>query len=75
MRLIWAACQVAARRLLPAIWPSPALTLVGGLPSPAQVWDVVGRQAMVQFLDGTWRLCRLADWQRRDADTWLCDLH
>jgi hypothetical protein len=29
---------------------------------------------IVQFIDGTWRLCRLTAWRRRDAGSWLCDL-
>jgi hypothetical protein len=52
----------------------PALTLVGGPPSPAPGWDAAVRQVIVQFLDGTWRLCRLIAWRQRDAGTWLCDL-
>lgn len=52
----------------------PALTLVGGAPSPAPVWDAAARQVIVQFIDGTWRLCRLIAWRQRDAGTWLCDI-
>ena len=48
--------------------------LAGGPPSPAALWDGAARQVLVQFLVGTWRLCRLIEWRRRDAGTWLCDL-
>ena len=52
----------------------PALALAGGPPSPAPLWDGAARQVIVQFLDQTWRLCRLTGWRQRDAGTWLCDL-
>jgi hypothetical protein len=51
----------------------PALALAGGPPSPAPLWDDGTRKAIVQFLDGTWRLCRLTAW-RRGRGTWVCDL-
>jgi hypothetical protein len=38
------------------------------------MWDAAARQAIMQFLDGTWRLCRLIEWRQHDAATWLCDL-
>jgi hypothetical protein len=50
-----------------------ALALAGGPPSSAPLWDNAARQVLVQFLDGTWRLCRLIEWRRRDVGTWLCD--
>jgi hypothetical protein len=65
--------RVAARETelggLPGVRPlapvirlnQPALTVVGGQPSPAPLWDEAARQVIVQFLDGTWRLCRLIE--------------
>jgi hypothetical protein len=78
--------RVAARETdlggLPGARPSapvirldqPALALAGGPPAPAPLWDDAARQVMVRFLDGTWRLCRLIEWRRPGAGTWLCDL-
>ena len=40
-----------------------AITPAGGPPSPAPLWDDAARQVIVQFLDGTWRLCRLIEWR------------
>jgi hypothetical protein len=53
----------------------PALTLAGGPPAPdPQMWDAAARQAIVQFLDGTWRLCRVTGWQQREDKAWVCEL-
>jgi hypothetical protein len=38
------------------------------------MWDTATRQAIVQFRDGSWRLCRLIAWQQHDDGTWLCEL-
>ena len=64
-----------ARGLVPAIHlDQPALTLIGAPPVPdPPMWDAAARQAIAQFLDGTWRLCRLTGWQQR-GDGWLCEL-
>lgn len=52
----------------------PALVPAGGPPAPAPMWAAGDRQAIVQFLDGTWRLCRLTAWRPAGGGTWLCDL-
>lgn len=52
----------------------PALVPAGGPPTPAPMWDAGARQAMVLFLDGTWRLCRLTAWRPSGSGAWLCDL-
>jgi hypothetical protein len=52
----------------------PALVSAGGPPAPAPMWADGERQAMVQFLDGTWHLCRLTSWQSTGGGTWLCNL-
>jgi hypothetical protein len=62
-------------RTAPAVrLDQPALVPAGGPPYPAPVWDAAARQAMVQFLDGTWRLCRVMAWRQDGAGAWLCDL-
>jgi hypothetical protein len=38
------------------------------------MWDAATRQAIVQFRDGSWRLCRLIAWQQHDDGIWLCEL-
>jgi hypothetical protein len=52
----------------------PALAPAGGPPSPAPMWDASDRQAMVRFLDGTWRLCRVTGWQQLAPGSWACEL-
>ena len=53
----------------------PALTPAGGPPAAdAPMWDAAAREAIVQFLDGTWRLCRVIDWRQRADKAWVCDL-
>lgn len=65
-----------ARSSAPAIrLDQPALTSAGGPPAPdVPMWDAAAREAIVQFLDGTWRLCRVIDWRQRADKAWVCDL-
>lgn len=52
----------------------PVLVLVGGPPAPdAPMWDASAREAMVQFADRTWRLCRVTGWENHGG-AWLCEL-
>lgn len=65
-----------ARSSAPAVrLDQPALTPAGGPPAPdPPLWDAAHRQAIVQFLDGTWHLCRITDWRQRADRAWICEL-
>lgn len=70
----WLSVLPGARPAPAARLDQPALAPAGGPPGPAPMWDAGAREVIVQFLDGTWRLCRLTAWRQDRAGAWLCDL-